>query len=585
MLTRSNSLVVSGAILVVYVLFTNYASAPPNGSTNAPFNGFCTDCHSSSSALNGTVSISGLPQEVVPGQLYQVRLRVKSTTGVPVLGGFEAVSVYTSTNLNAGDFISTSADVGTSTSTGREYIGHRGAKQFQSDSVTWTFNWQAPLNPGSNSITIYYAANITNGNNRDNGDHPVSGSAVFSITPLLQPLTAGIQNQTDVSCKGGSNGSVSLVASGGNPPYSYQWSNGNSSSNMENLSAGDYQATVTDNDGSMITIPVVITEPEALQSTISISNPTCVNATDGSATLLVSGGTPPYIYKWSTGSTTPTINNLHPGTYGLTITDANNCLTTSAIVLTDQDTIPPTLMVHDLTVYPGPEGNTTFSVNDVVSSVMDNCSLDSLWADIPTPLSCAQEPVSVTVNAIDDAGNSSQKTVQLTIVDTSAPVLVCPESIETDNPEVQYDAPVASDNCQLDIVAHISGLASGSLFPEGTSSISYIAADTAGNTSRCSFTITVHGNTSARKDASIAGIRIYQNPFEHNLKIELPTNNVQDIQLVLYDLQSRVVNLFQVKDLVGPVIEWNDLTFPEGIYVLDVRIDGIHHLSKVIKLK
>lgn len=585
MLTRSNSLVVSGAILVVYVLFTNYAAAPPNGSTNAPFNGFCTDCHSSSSALNGTVSISGLPQEVAPGQLYQVRLRVKSTTGVPVLGGFEAVSVYTSTNLNAGDFISTSADVGTSTSTGREYIGHRGAKQFQSDSVTWTFNWQAPPNPGSNSITIYYAANITNGNNRDNGDHPVSGSAVFSITPLLQPLTAGIQNQTDVSCKGGSNGSVSLVASGGNPPYSYQWSNGNSSSNMENLSAGDYQATVTDNDGSMITIPVVITEPEALQSTISITNPSCVNATDGSATLLVSGGTPPYIYKWSTGSTTPTINNLHPGTYGLTITDANNCLTTSAIVLTDQDTIPPTLMVHDLTVYPGPEGNSTFSVNDVVSSVMDNCSLDSLWVDIPTPLSCAQEPVSVTVNAIDDAGNSSQKTVQLTIVDTSAPVLVCPESIETDNPEVQYNAPVASDNCELDIVAHISGLASGSLFPEGTSSISYIAADAAGNTSRCSFTITVHGNTSARKDASIAGIKIYPNPFEHNLKIELPTNNVQDIQLVLYDLQSRVVNLFQVKDLVGPVIEWNDLTFPEGTYVLDVRIDGIHHLSKVIKLK
>ena len=98
-------------------------------------------------------------------------------------------------------------------------------------------------------------------------------------------------------------------------------------------------------------------------------------------------------------------------------------------------------------------------------------------------------------------------------------------------------------------------------------------------------TITVHGNTSARKDASIAGIKIYPNPFEHNLKIELPTNNVQDIQLVLYDLQSRVVNLFQVKDLVGPVIEWNDLTFPEGTYVLDVWIDGIHHLSKVIKLK
>jgi len=581
----SNSLVVTGIIILIGFLFINYASAPPNGFTNAPFNGFCTECHSSSSALNGTVSMSGIPSEVLPGELYQVRLKVKSTTGTPVTSGFEAVAVYSNTNLNAGDFISTSADVGTSTSSGREYIGHRGPKQFTGDSVSWTFNWQAPQNPSGNAITVYFAANITNGNNRDNGDHPVSGSLGFSIMPQLQPLVAGIQSQMDVSCSGLSDGSATVMASGGSPPYSYQWSNNNAGSMATNLGAGNYQVTVSDNAGGSITVDVAILEPDPLNAMVTAVNPTCDNTSNGNLSAAVSGGTLPYHYQWSEGSSTATINGLSSGSYKLTITDANSCLLTADAMLTASDLQAPTLVVHDITLYPDQNGSIDFSVADAIDLVEDNCSLDSVWAELAAPLSCSTDEVSGLIMARDGSGNLTQSALQIAIMDTIAPIMICPGSIASNEPEVQFTDPTASDNCQLEIVAQVSGPASGSLFPEGISTIVYVASDQAGNTSSCSFTVEVQSSTTARPNYLSNNIRIYPNPFQQNLSIALRQDDFGEAVLILYDLQSRVAGVHKVRIPADHVIHWSDLAIPEGIYLLEVQIGADKIFRKVVKMQ
>lgn len=90
-------------------------------------------------------------------------------------------------NVNAGDFINTSAQTGTENFASREYIEHRNGKSFSGGTVSWDFNWKAPADGVSgNTITFYFIGNFTNGNNSDSGDFPkaFSASYQFNAPPL-----------------------------------------------------------------------------------------------------------------------------------------------------------------------------------------------------------------------------------------------------------------------------------------------------------------------------------------------------------------------------------------------------------------
>ena len=158
---------------------------------------------------------------------------------------------------------------------------------------------------------------------------------------LSSPTFAGGYN---VSC-GGSDGSINLVVNGGNPSYTYQWSNGETSQNIDSLSAGNYTVTITDANGCTFTDNITLTQPGAYSS--SITSPTyaggyninCNGASNGVIDLTMSGGTAPYIYSWSNGDTTQDLSGLQPGTYTVTATDQNNCTITTSITLTE----PPVL--------------------------------------------------------------------------------------------------------------------------------------------------------------------------------------------------------------------------------------------------
>ncbi len=138
-------------------------------------------------------------------------------------------------------------------------------------------------------------------------------------------------NVQHVSCFNGNNGSISLSVSGGTPPYSYLWSNGSTSGNINGLVAGSYTVTVGDATGCTKTQVFTVNQPTQLVATVNITNGTC--GSQGSATAVVSGGTTPYSYHWSNGQTTQTITNLSGGNYSLTVTDANNCTTVKTFTI------------------------------------------------------------------------------------------------------------------------------------------------------------------------------------------------------------------------------------------------------------
>jgi len=131
----------------------------------------------------------------------------------------------------------------------------------------------------------------------------------------------------------GNNGAAAVNPSGGTAPFSYQWSNGQTSATANNLSAGSYAVTTTDSNNCTSVCTVTISEANSPTCTAAqITPPTC-GGNNGVAKATVQGGTAPYSYSWSSGQTSATANGLGEGTYTVVITDANNCNTSCTVTL------------------------------------------------------------------------------------------------------------------------------------------------------------------------------------------------------------------------------------------------------------
>jgi gliding motility-associated-like protein len=130
-----------------------------------------------------------------------------------------------------------------------------------------------------------------------------------------------------VSCTGVCDGTVAIVAIGGANPIVYRWLHDNSSSQMlTGLCAGTYYCNMTDANGCIRTVSVVIGATTSLTITPQITQSSC-SASTGSITVNVTGATGPYTYAWLPAGNTATVTNLAPGSYTLTVSDGNCSLT------------------------------------------------------------------------------------------------------------------------------------------------------------------------------------------------------------------------------------------------------------------
>ncbi len=136
----------------------------------------------------------------------------------------------------------------------------------------------------------------------------------------------------EVRCFGGSDGAIALVASGGTPPYTYAWSDGDTAAVRLNLAAGTYQVTITDASGCTSTQTYVVGQPPALQPIgISVRPISCLGNRDGAIEVdTIIGGTGPYEFTWSgpdgfITNQSLSLDTLKAGTYTLQITDSRGC--------------------------------------------------------------------------------------------------------------------------------------------------------------------------------------------------------------------------------------------------------------------
>ena len=155
---------------------------------------------------------------------------------------------------------------------------------------------------------------------------------------ISQPtaLQLSFANQQDVTCSGECNGSISVNATYGTPPYTYSWSNGDTSPDIDSLCAGTITVTVTDDHGCQATLSTTINEPQQLTTNItSQTDVSCYGLNDGTAQINVSGGTQPYSINWSDGESGNTAQTLAAGDYTVTVVDANGCSNVDSVSISE----------------------------------------------------------------------------------------------------------------------------------------------------------------------------------------------------------------------------------------------------------
>ena len=160
-------------------------------------------------------------------------------------------------------------------------------------------------------------------------DDGLTGAELWVYNLLVEELLVSVEQIAPVLCNGDANAALSVMPSGGVPPYSYNWSDSSvEGANPSGLSAGTYGLTVTDETGTTFETEVVITEPDPLTITLSALEPENNNQQDGTIWINPEGGTAPLDIEWDIEPAPDNpleIHNLSAGEYTVTITDANGC--------------------------------------------------------------------------------------------------------------------------------------------------------------------------------------------------------------------------------------------------------------------
>ncbi|MCB0555143.1 MAG: choice-of-anchor L domain-containing protein [Phaeodactylibacter sp.] len=204
------------------------------------------------------------------------------------------------------------------------------------DSTGW-----APAN-GANQHTAngLSLSTIVNFQVRAIGQCPGAEATIDCATPDCTPPAFQVDATTDASCFGSSDGSLSVSASGGLPPYEYSLNGVTNSTGLFNgLPADTYQVEVLDATGCPGTLQAVIGQPDSLQASAIVVPASCNGQADGTATLSISGGIGPFSFNWDDGQVDSVATGLAAGMYSVVVSDGNNCSFNYSIEVSQPDSL------------------------------------------------------------------------------------------------------------------------------------------------------------------------------------------------------------------------------------------------------
>lgn len=188
--------------------------------------------------------------------------------------------------------------------------------------------------------------------------HYTSGCESSQVPVTVSMLQTSASVIGNVSCNAGNDGSATATAAGGVPPYTFAWSNGETTATAVMLAAGVNDLTITDAGGCAIVESVTITEPAtAVSATATVTDEIVGN--DGAVDVSTSGGTAPYSFVWDNGATTEDISGLAAGTYCVSVSDANGCMTSVCGTVMPPSAVETIDGIQSIKLFPNPTDNST----------------------------------------------------------------------------------------------------------------------------------------------------------------------------------------------------------------------------------
>ncbi|MEO8150813.1 MAG: T9SS type A sorting domain-containing protein [Bacteroidia bacterium] len=399
------------------------------------------------------------------------------------------------------------------------------------------------------------------------------GTTSTTSVAITQPtiLSANCAVLSNISCNGGSNGSVSVSGSGGTPPYVI-------SPSTAGLAAGTYTFTVTDAHGCTATCQSTITQPTALNLSITTQNATCGTKV-GLTIATVSGGTPKqnpanaYSYLWSNGKTLLAIGALSPGNYTVTITDSLGCTVTGTASITS--TAIQSVSVS--TVKPNCFGSNDGSAC-VTGTTGGTGPFTYSWNTVPVQTTtCATGLSKGTWQVIITTADGCHKTRNVTINDPAQ--LIGAATAASANSAIMF----AQGGTKPYTYLWSNGQTTRKATSLGNGTYTVTVTDAKGCT--VTSTVTIGGSIRLTGETlnEMSTMNVYPNPTENGISISFMSFEEQPYTLSVMDVVGNIVYAEKGEASEGEnEKEFSFENFARGIYAITISTNQFVLTSRVV---
>jgi hypothetical protein len=410
---------------------------------------------------------------------------------------------------------------------------------------------------GQNNVTFIFRSKSGWGNNLylDNINIASGGGCSLTATPGGSNTTCGL-----------SNGTATVTPAGGST-YSYNWSNGGTSANISNLNAGTYTVTVT-SGACTATATRTVSTSTPISASINGTATTC-GQSNGTALANATGGSG-YTYLWSNGATSATATGLAPGGYNVTVTSGAGCTATASTIISTSTGISANVS----------NTNTTCGQSNGTATVFPSGGTNYLYSWSGGGSSSAISNLSPGTYTVTVTSNGCSATASATVAGSTEPTV----SVST-TPEV---TPSANGTATANPVGGTPGYTYSWSNGQTTQTATGLAAgnytvtvtDADGCTASQSVTVgSVVGITDV---ASKIAYKIYPNPANSILFVEVDTKQSENITIELLNLNGQMINQVNIPNTMHTITHFDLEHVASGLYYTRITSSKGQVYSKVM---